>query len=344
MLFRNPEGGEAAWAAEYVLPFGAQAASNVCQAWAHAIMKLVRDLFDEMEAANPDEDPFVTQWVVDRKELGVRTGNVEHRLAVAECYTDDSFAAIIGVARTIRYMRAWHEVTSRMNIMMAPPSKRQLGCQVTWLGAIMLTGAGLVTVNAQKRLHADAELAAFAACAQKSSANQKMNGLLEHLVDVFGLQRQAMFGMYRAGVAARDHPDQILQPDEFARVQAAKLRKIISSSPGSHFGSSFLSSAIDSLSTSSLLCSLFSDAALKGCDHPGLGGYYAGYFWSWRLPEWASVLTIPVLEFLAVLFNLIIFSPVIPPSADAVCLHVDAEATPLAMALHNPHSPAMQQV
>ena len=56
------------------------------------------------------------------------------------------------------------------------------------------------------------------------------------------------------------------------------------------------------------------------------------------------MLTIPVLEFLAVSFNLIIFSPVIPPSADAVCLHVDAEATPLAMALHNPHSPAMQQV
>ena len=106
-LFRNPECGEAAWAAEYVLPFGAQAASNICQAWAHAIMKLVRDLFDKMEAANPDEDPFVTQWVVDRKELGVLTGNVEHRLAVAECYTDDSFAAIIGVARTIRYTPTW---------------------------------------------------------------------------------------------------------------------------------------------------------------------------------------------------------------------------------------------
>ena len=149
----------------------------------------------------------------------------------------------------------------------------------------MLAVAGLVTVNAQKRLLADAELAAFAGCTQKSSANQKMNGLLEHLVDVFGLQRQAMFGMYRAGVAARDHPDQIVQPDEFARVQAAKLRKIISFAPGSHFGSSILSSAVQTFSASSRLCSLFSDAALKGCDHPGLGGYCAGYFWSWKLPE-----------------------------------------------------------
>ena len=52
----------------------------------------------------------------------------------------------------VRFIRAWHTVTSSFNILMAPPKKRQLGCVATWLGAILAPATGAVTTPMSKRL------------------------------------------------------------------------------------------------------------------------------------------------------------------------------------------------
>ena len=43
--------GAPRWAAEYIMPFGVQCASNIAQGWAHLLMHLVRHVMDAMEAA-----------------------------------------------------------------------------------------------------------------------------------------------------------------------------------------------------------------------------------------------------------------------------------------------------
>ena len=40
---------------------------------------------------------------------------------------------------------------------------------------------------------------------------------------------------------------------------------------------------------------------------PGLGGWYSEYWWQWVLPEGHAHLSIPVLEFMAVLINMVVF-------------------------------------
>ena len=111
-------------------------------------------------------------------------------------------------ARMVRFLRAWHLVISRFNILMAPPKKRQLGCAATWLGAILAPATGAVTTPMTKRLRAIEMLRLL--LAEKLTLGQlaKLNGLLEHLCDVFCLSRSVMFHMYepmqRTGTL---HPD-----------------------------------------------------------------------------------------------------------------------------------------
>ena len=50
----------------------------------------------------------------------------------------------------------------------------------------------------------------------------------------------------------------------------------------------------------------YNDAAKESCGMPRLGGRYSGYWWQWILPEGQAHLSIPVLEFMEVLINIVV--------------------------------------
>ena len=180
------------WAADYVIPFGIACASQIAQAWGHVLMHIVRDTMDKMEAA-AEFSAQESEWVQ------CRSNQVEQfeqqRAYYAELYTYDSAAAVVGVPRMVRYLLARFEVTTRFNIMIVPPAKRQLGCNLTWVGIIFLA-CGLITISMQKRIRGIHSLKLFLANRLTLSKRQRLNGLLEHFMHAFALKRDMMANVY----------------------------------------------------------------------------------------------------------------------------------------------------
>ena len=225
-MFRDRTSSNPLFIVEYMMPFGIQCASNIAQGWTHLLVHLVRHTMDAMEAAAVEKNPAVVAWVVER-ESHFKGLVQQRRLYFDGCFTDDLAAAIVGVERTTRYLMAWHEVTTRFNIMMAPPRKRQLGCRLLWVGALLLT-IGLVTVSLQKRIRAIYKLKLLLAGKLSMSQLQKLNGLLQHFVSVFALKHNWTSGMYVLFNAAEmdggvlRHPEARAEPTRHMEQTAGK--------------------------------------------------------------------------------------------------------------------------
>eukprot|EP00965_Chrysotila_dentata_P100680 3326783-Pleurochrysis_carterae.AAC.1 len=59
-------------------------------------------------------------------------------------YTDDPVIAVIGVARAMRALRVWRELTDNLHLLMAIPEKRTLGVWARWLGALLFATLGII--------------------------------------------------------------------------------------------------------------------------------------------------------------------------------------------------------
>ena len=339
-LFRDEHRNKPMWASERVMPFGIFPASGIAQRKAYAQMELVWIEFDKLEAPIVLSG-FLARWTAQRKELGLST-----RLAFGKQYTDDVCVVVLGVARMVRFIRAWHTVISSFNILMAPPKKRQLGCAATWLGAILAPATGAVTTPMSKRLRAIEMLRLL--LAEKLTLGQlaKLNGLLEHLCDVFCLPRSAMFHMYEPmQTSVVLHPDFEFVPSKHLVKQTASWLLRLAKVAGSRCGQMLVTPWKATESTR--LLHWYSDAAKEGCGRPGLGGWYSGYWWQWILPEGYEHLTIPLLEFMAVLVNIVVFGRLVLRGFHDkafIVMHIDASASVTVLASGAPKSQPMQLV
>ena len=61
-------------------------------------------------------------------------------------YTDDPVASIVGVERTVRFLKLWHRMVgpAGANLMAAGEHKWHAGTTVTWLGSTLAVSLGLV--------------------------------------------------------------------------------------------------------------------------------------------------------------------------------------------------------
>ena len=240
---------------------------------------------DAMEDASHESSAKVSR-IVDARWHEHRNAR-QCRLYFSEQFTDDSAAAVLGVDRTIRYLMSWFEVITRFNITMAPPRKRQLGCRLSWIGAVFLA-IGLVTTQLQKRVRAMAELKLLLAGRLVRSALRKLVCLLQHLAHVFALKADMTAALYAGLNCDSDgmllHPDEKVKPSSNMCSSAGRWMQLLRSSAGSslkHF-----SSEASPLTPLSVAISWQSDAASEAdfsVDESGagisLGGYACGY---WR--------------------------------------------------------------
>ena len=79
--------------------------------------------FDRL-VASIERPGFLARWVAQRRKVDCPPA----RLAFGRQYADGVCVVVLGVARMVRFVRAWHTDVSSFNIPMAPPKKRQLGC------------------------------------------------------------------------------------------------------------------------------------------------------------------------------------------------------------------------
>lgn len=342
------------WAAEYIMPFGVTCASNIAQAWAHVVVFLVRKLFFEMEDATPTESPKLESLLVKRAAYFGVQQEEQNRLCFLEQFTDDSAGATVGLERFVRLLLAWFEINSKLNILMAPPRKRQVGCALTWIGIRAYTH-GIVTTQLQKRVRAVVNLKLLLAGKLRRSALRKLLGLLEHFVFLFCLGRNWMHSLYEPfdseDIWADDlkDPANLVKPSPHMASTSGRWISFLASNAGVTV--KVATGECSPLTESSLIIDSYTDAAVERspassvANELGLGGYVLGFWWYFPLTLEAAELHAPLLEAIAFGVQFFVIGRVMPDFVGAhgtILAHCDALATVLSAALHKPKSPFLR--
>jgi hypothetical protein len=331
---------------ERVLGFGTHGASNIAQRLSDAIMVMYYEEMDEAEAAVGLADSHAErEWLEERLAMMRRRGAPCHPIrrftldpqevppeiaaptslaAIPEgyvcpelrlysgymcMYTDDNELLFVGVRRTLRGLRVWKQIVLRINLLMAIDEKRSLGTWCKWLGVLLVAGLGLVVVPKAKILRASEAIALTLDGAADFQTYRSLCGLLEHLLAVILRGRNVMHGLYQPhgpGGASQGGPAAIVVCDELMRKQLERWQKLLVRACGVSVKQALLRSELETLPTMHL--DLTSDACYAEVLTAGIGGYAHGLYWYFPVPDAdRALLSIPILEFLGVCFNILTF-------------------------------------
>ena len=328
--------------AEYCMSFGISPASNIAQRLAILITDIVKKTFDTEEEQHMQlcRDPFLNWWWQQRKELSRQTGFNEARLYVLEQYTDDPLGGVLGADRMKRFIMCWTRCTRRMRLKMAIPKKRQLGCYVKWIGA-KYHSLGLVVVPKDKRMKAMHDLLQLIHGHLNCEGLQKLNGLLEFIAVVVMFKRNKMQGMYEPFQAGRESSrggatlvrrSKLMIQSSWAWVTSLSTGCAAPFLAALSYRQVMQCDYVPLVPTGLVLHATSSDASKEGADIPGIGGFFAGLWWSlpldWRLWQ----LDIPALELMGFAINLLVFADVfeqlVKHEQNALVAFIDAKASP----------------
>jgi len=329
---------------ERVLGFGTHGASNIAQRLSDAIMVMYYEDMDASEEAvgwaESDEERL---WLEERLALMRRRGSPCHpirrftadpstalsdipapnrvsdipagyvcpelRLYSGYMYTDDNELLFVGVARTLRGLRVWKLLVVRINLLMAIEAKRSLGTWCKWLGIVLISGLGLVVVPKAKILRANAAIELTLGGHADFQMYRSLCGLLEHLLAVVLRGRNVMHGLYRPhgpDGASRDGPSAVVVCDDLMHKQLRRWQSLLTHACGVSVKRVLHRSELEALP--SVHFDLTSDACYAEVDTAGVGGFMHGLYWYFAVPDAdRPLLSIPILEFLGVCFNILTF-------------------------------------
>jgi len=330
-----PEHRHHTWAVEYVLAMGLFQSSNIAQRFAHFLVALFRKEADLIEdELDDDEGPAVQGWRKHRRGLPEHAHFRQDRLFAVHMYTDDIIVICVSVQRAVRLLKVWHRVIKNVNILMAIPEKRHIGCSVEALGAILHFDAGILCIPQIKALRALENLNRLLQGQLEMAEYRSLLGLLEHFVCLNAARRNVMYGMWDpfGSTFPRLGPTDLYVPDQLVVKQSRNWQQFLLSCRGCHFFSALPDASRPA--GQSVHFHVFSDAALEGAAIPSLGGYFHGYWWTLPLTEAQKHIPIPHLEFSAAVISLVLFvrtflSQVTEIPRDMqITMHVDGLATP----------------
>ena len=327
---------------ELRLGFGTHGASNIAQRFSDALLHMFRA---DMDRA--DEPTIPPEWRRRRARVSARVGDCfldgtmnicpQERLYAAYMYTDDAVFAVVGVQRAIRALRAWRQLTSNVNLLMAVPEKRSLGVWCVWLGVIIVASLGLVVVPKDKLLRAAAAITATLEGRAEFHVYRSLCGLLEHFRAINLAGRNVMHGLYRphgSSEAGRLGPNELVSCDVLMTKQLWRWRRLLTQTSGTCVVAAVERFELDRpIALTVIICG---DACFGDDDPSGLGGFCHGFHWHFLVPtEDYAILTTPLLEFLAAAFNILVFSSLVGGLASSdtfsVLLRTDALTTALTL-------------
>ena len=360
--------GQLIFISELRLGFGTHGASNIAQRFSDAVLGLFREDMDAADAGHFDASAGMATWLAERRiaaqsvvdeacraeacSLADRATRVEaqflleRRLYSCHVYTDDPTWIAVGTDRTLRALRVWRQLTNDAGLIMAIPEKRHLGSHAPWLGVIILAGLGLVVVPKSKLLRAAGTISHVLQGGQPFHVYRSLIGLLEHLRDVNLQGRNVMHGLYaphKPTGASRYGPNGRVFCDDLMAKQLRRWLHLLRQSAGVSARRAFTREEVEPFEGITVFAC--SDACLGDDDPAGMGGFCHGLYWQYVVPpEYYEWVTTPLLEFLAVAFNIMVFVE----QAASLCgdegtllLRTDALTTALVLPRETQHSPSM---
>ena len=227
---------------------------------------------------------------------------------------------------------------------MAIPAKREAGTWALWLGLRGYATLGYEAIPRAKQSRAISMRSSIGK--QRGMRNDyyaQLRGLLQHLVP-FSLGTCAMCHMHASATAAAHlGPAGWMNANEEMLVQVTTL----TTRPGVSVlvaVSELETDPTDDEAASATLCEMSSDAAKDGTDRPAIAGYMHGASWAIPLRPCDVVgplqISIPVLEFLAIITNFFEFGPHIPTGVRIVVMS-DSLTSVDALADGTAHAPLM---
>ena len=346
ILLDRADGAGPRFVSERVLGFGLHGSSNLAQRFSDSLVILYyQDMDAEYFASGASYSPAERSWLEHRLALQRREGEpcvdiyrwtappAERRppipapatlhdvpagyvcpqLRPYRCYffTDDAQMFAVGVRVKLMSLRNWRRLTNRMRLRMAIPEKRSLGTWCKWIGVLLIPILGLVVVTRDKILRASAAIGEALSGRMEFHVYRALCGLLEHLRAVNLRGRNIMHGLYRPhgpGGASQEGPSGIVRCDQLMRSQLERWLRILTDSCGVSVKRALLRENLEILPSVSF--ELFSDACYADVAVPGVGGYLHGLYWYFPVPATdVPLLSIPILEFLGVAFNVLTFYP-----------------------------------
>ena len=315
-----------AFVSEYRLGFGHFIASNIAQRFSTLLVALIELEYEvqyrEQLETHAALHPPLQEWLSQRAGLNQPGVVREDRLHTIKMYTDDLALAAVSVDGFIALLIAEHVVFARLNLIMAIAAKRTLGVSIQWLGVIFVTCAGLVFVPRNKILRAIASLRKAMAGEATLAELRSLLGLLEHVKGILRVSRSAMHGLWRPFKGNFD-PAALYAPQPWAARKLLDWVSALARSSGSlildllPLSSDWLVS-VRELAAFSMRVTASADAARahRAEDRRGLGGYFHGFYFHFALVPFAmELLAIGILELLALIFAILTFHHLIPPSA-----------------------------
>ena len=327
-----------AFVAEYVLGFGYTNASGVCQRYMDSVMDALIRRMDVEDAPffASRTAPAEVAWVDTRRELSRVTGRGELSFCRARVYSDDPVFLCLGVSRFVRFLRQWSYFIENARHRMSTLTKGQFGCHSTWNGAEHFPSLGVVVIPKVKIIKACTGLSQAiegAKIAKKSGpkganlptrANwRKLCGLLQHLLDILQLTRDAMHLLYWA--ADGTDPGAPIQVSDMFVEQCERWMAILNAHNGVADSVVFepLRGQIERPNDNPFI--MTSDAAKEGTTSPGIGGYMHTYAWRIELsPD--EILPISPLEYVAIAINLIEFGGILPQPLSSVATMLGSDS------------------
>jgi len=301
------------WVVETVLGFGYVAASNVAQRLSDALVWVFEKRFDAEEEAlfAASNDPKWASWRTQRREQCKAPGAA--RLYWLKAYTDDVRGLAVHPHRMWRMVRLWAQMMKEFNFIMADAVKRELGTRGVFIGAQLYTTLGLLQLMEQKVLLALGTIKRTLAGECEVGDYSRLLGRLQNFLFLTRMDSSYFHGLYvplRAGNEADDGPGARVRPTHMIRYNMRRWAAALISAPGAPF-----TAALPELPATHLPATVFymySDAAKKPDephDVPGMGGCMHGLWWHVPLTPDTEHLTIPALELLAFVGNVIHFHP-----------------------------------
>ena len=383
VLLDLPDASGPRFVSERVLGFGTHGASNIAQRLSDALVTLY---YEDMDTAyfrhGRQRTSSELQWLETRLALQRRTGEPcvsirrwtappgQQLAAIAAptefalippgyvcpqlrpyrgyMFTDDGQTLSVGVEVTLLSLRVWRRLTDALKLRMAIPEKRSLGTWCKWIGVVLIAALGLVVVTRDKILRASAAVSAALEGRMEFHAYRSLCGLLEHLRAINLRGRNVMHGLYRPhgpDGASAEGPNGIVRCDGLMTSQLTRWLHLLSSSCGTSVKRALSRANLESPPEISFFLS--SDACYSDVAIPGLGGFAHGLYWYFSVaPEDVPILSIPILEFLGVCFNILTFHDHLhrlgSPSAPAwVHLFTDALTSARVLADETARSPAI---